>query len=198
MLEIEQLLNFMRLTHKFQQVQRIVRATGESDRWENDAEHSYQLAVMGWYIVSCNNLNLDVNLVISYALVHDLVEVYAGDTYFYTTDQKLKDSKVDREKAAADRLREEFPEFNDLHHLIEGYEKKADDESKFIYALDKVVPMMNIYLDQGRTWKEKDIVLDMLIENKTEKVAVSPQIKDYFEKFILILKEHENELFSSK
>ena len=62
----------------------------------------------------------------------------------------------------------EFKEFDDLHILIEQYEKKQDAESRFVYALDKIQPVLNIYTDNGRTWREKNITLQMIIDNKKE------------------------------
>lgn len=134
-------------------------------------------------------------MVIKYALVHDLVEIYAGDTFIYSTDEALLNSQTKREQAAAARLTEEFPEFADLHLLIARYERRADKESKFVYALDKVLPVLNIYLDNGRTWKKKGITLQMLVDAKQSKAAVSSAVAGYFRELVTLLKEHEKQLF---
>jgi len=86
-------MRFIALIHKFQHVERRVFAKGKDIR-ENDVEHSYQLTVVSWFIASCNNLSLDKDLLIKYGLVHDLVEVYAGDTFFYANEAELKDKVV--------------------------------------------------------------------------------------------------------
>ena len=151
--------------------------------------------MLAWYIVDSKSLDLDICLVVKYALVHDFVEVYAGDTYIYTQDEEFKASKEKREKDAAERLKKEFSEFSQLHELIDRYENKKDKESRFVYALDKIQPVLNIYMDGGRTWKEKDITLDMLIESKKDKVAVSEDLKKYFDEIIEILKTNEKDLF---
>ncbi len=96
-MNIHSILDFTKLLNKFRAVKRIVFTVGEGEP-ENDAEHSYQLAMLSWYIISAENLKLDKNLVIKYALVHDLVEVYAGDTYFYRSDKEEKDKKIERRK----------------------------------------------------------------------------------------------------
>ncbi len=189
------ILKFQKILNEFGQVKRTILVNGEN-RMENDIEHSYQLAMLAWYIVSLKDLDLDIDLVIKYALIHDFVEVYAGDTYVYSEDEELKASKEQREKDAAERLKKEFSEFSELHDLIDEYENKKDKESKFIYALDKIQPVLNIYMDGGRTWKEKDITLSMLIESKKDKVSISKDAQEYFNKIIEILKENEKELFN--
>lgn len=188
------MLNIVRLLNQFRLIERVVRVNG-GERFENDVEHSYNLAFLAWYVVVNNELDLNKDLVVRYALIHDLVEVYAGDTYLFTTNNKERESKVQREKDAAVQLKMNVPEFKDLHELIERYEAKEDRESRFVYALDKIQPMLHIYTDDGRTWKEKGVTIDMLIEHKKEKVAVSPEIEEYFNELITLLKEEEGRLF---
>lgn len=191
---LSQLLSFAKILGELQAVERVVRVRGV-DRWENDVEHSYSLAMLAWYILDTEQLPLDRDLVFRYALAHDLVEVYAGDTYLYSEDKELLASKPERERLAAERLLAEFPEVPEMHAAISGYVKKEDDESRFVYALDKMEPFFKCYLDGGRTWKEKGITLEMLYENKKDKVALSSEIKTYFDEFIMLLKKEEKKLF---
>jgi putative hydrolases of HD superfamily len=174
-MQIEQLISYCRLLTQFQQVERqMLVPSGE--RNENDVEHSYLLAMTGWYIVTTAKLNLRQDLVIKYALVHDLVEVYAGDTYFH--DPIKTADKSSREEAALEALRHNYPDFKELHVLISRYEKRSDAESRFIYALDKLLPVITIYLDGGRSWHRDKISLELLQEHKSEKVAASAIIAD--------------------
>ncbi len=191
---LEPLISFTKLLDEFRAVERVIRVTGQV-RYENDTEHSYNLAMLAWYIVSSTKTNLDTDKVIRYALVHDFLEVYAGDTYIYTEDQAHLDSKHQREAAAIVKLRETLTEFPDLHVAIEAYESRNDAESRFVYALDKIEPIIHLYLDNGRTWKEEKVTLQMLYENKKDKVALSPEIKAYFDELMLLLKSKEKELF---
>lgn len=194
MLDLSKILDFVRLLNKFQQVQRVVYVNSE-DRQENDTEHSYNLAMLAWYIIENHNLALDRDKVLKYALVHDFVEVYAGDTFIYTTNQSEKNSKETREKESAEKLQVEFPEFKDLHKLIHQYEKRSDKESCFVYALDKIQPILNIYTDGGRTWKERGITIKMLVDYKKDKVAVSPEVESCFNDLIILLKKEKRQLF---
>lgn len=191
---LSNLLSFARILGELQAVERVIRVRG-SDRWENDVEHSYSLAMLAWYILDTEKLPLDRDRVFRYALAHDLVEVYAGDTYLYSEDQALLASKPERERLAAERLAAEFPEVPELHAAIRGYVTKEDAESRFVYALDKIEPMIKIYLDKGRTWKEKEVTLAMAYESKKDKVIHSPLISRYFDEIMALLRKEENELF---
>lgn len=194
MIDLQKILGFTKLLHKLRRVERTVRSNGE-ERWENDTEHSYHLAMLAWYIIDNYQLNLNKELAIKYALAHDLVEAYAGDTYIFSDDNKHKESKQQREEEAAKILTTEFPEFPEIHNLIREYEKKENKESRFITALDKLEPMLSIFLDNGKTWKEKGITLEMIIENKKEKMALSPEIEACFYEFVEILRKEKDRLF---
>jgi hypothetical protein len=84
---------------------------------------------------------------------------------------------------------------NEICLSLEAYEKRGDDEARFVYALDKVIPIMTIYLDGGRTWKDHGITLERLTVLKREKVTCSPPILAFFEELLLVLQKHEQELF---
>lgn len=185
----------LRLLQQFRKIERRVLVNA-SARKENDVEHSYSLAMLAWYIYATYKLNLNIEKVLQYALVHDLVEVYAGDVWFYENDQKILDNKKENEKVAADRIASEHPEFPDLHTIIADYEAKKDLESRFVYALDKVEPMLNTYLDQGKTWKSENITLTQLETLKAPKVAIDSTIDQIFKDLIKKLKTEERNLFS--
>lgn len=191
---LDRLLSFAKILNDLRLVERMVRANG-IDRMENDVEHSYSLAMLAWYIIDTHNLPLDRDKVFKYALAHDVVEVYAGDTYLFSEDEEFLKSKPQREKEAAERLKREFPEMPELHEAIAGYVLKEDEESRFVYALDKIEPVLKIYLDKGRTWKEQHITPDMIIAHKKDKVAFSPEIQKYFDELISLLKKEEEDLF---
>ncbi|MDB5265050.1 MAG: metal dependent phosphohydrolase, putative hydrolase of superfamily [Parcubacteria group bacterium] len=184
----------MSLLLDFQKIRRAYHANGE-ERNENDVEHSYKLAMLAWYVASAGNTKLNMDLILRYALAHDLVEVHAGDTYIYSKDTEHLASKIEREEAAAQKLKEDFPEFPELHKCIQAYERREDKESRFVYALDKVLPVLDIYLDNGRSWKRDMVTLQMLIENKTSKVALSPEVEPYFTELLEILRSKEGSLF---
>lgn len=189
-MNINSILDFIKLLNTFRTVKTVRLTVGEGES-ENDAEHSYQLTMLAWYIISARNLTLDKDLVIKYALVHDLVEVYAGDAHFYSSNAEEK-AKRDREKKSFERIQDEFPGLDDVYELIHKYEERIDIESRFVYALDKLLPVMNIYLDGGRDWRYHKITLDDLVRCKTPKIAVSSEIEPYFKEFLVILEENRD------
>ena len=192
MSSLESLLQFVHFTHLTHKVERVARIPGET-RYANTVEHSYQLTLLAWYLIEKERLPLNKDLVIKYALVHDLVETYAGDTYAHGTEGK--DSKVQREHEAQKRIAVEFPEFKDLHTYIEAYELKQDPESRFVYALDKLIDPVNIYLENGKLWHEKKVTLQEVLDYKTEKIAVDPTVSKYFTELVVLFREKEDILF---
>lgn len=186
---MQQLLAFTELIRKFREVRRKVIFSYRAEP-ENDLEHSGQLALTAWYICSSQKLDLDLEKIFQYALAHDLVEAYAGDTpsAVHRSYEAERGSKEEREAIAAKRIKEEFPEFADLHEVIHSYERRADREARFVYALDKILPILNIYPDGGHSWKINDVRIEDVIEYKKDKIAESPEIQKYFEELVPMLR----------
>ena len=188
------LLGFSKIINRLQGVERVIRVP-QTERRENDVEHSYHLAMLGWYIVDSNSLALNKDLILKYSLVHDFVEVYAGDTYVYSKNQEDHDSKKEREESSRLRILSEFPEFKELHQTILEYEKQESNESRFVYVLDKLHPVFQIYLDGGRDWKLHKVTLAMLIEKKADKVLLSPELLPYWDELLRLLTNEERKYF---
>lgn len=182
----EALFPFMQLMSAFKKVERAIRVPG-TERFENDAEHSFELALGAWYVITTEKLPLDVGKAVRYALVHDLVEVYAGDVPLHKRTEETIRLKKEREHAALERIRSEFPEFPELIEAIEVYEKRSDEESVFVHALDKLLPMINIYFDNGRAWKERGISFQEVRDNKIVTTAASPTVHEYWKIFEKLL-----------
>ncbi|HSX43551.1 MAG TPA: HD domain-containing protein [Candidatus Saccharimonadales bacterium] len=185
--DINRLLELQELLLAFSQVERVVhRKQADAYIRESDTEHSYNLALSAWYL-STYFSDLDRDKIIRYALVHDLVEVYAGDTYVYAEQSHL-DSKQAREAKALKQLIHEWPDFKGLTTEIITYEQRKDPEARFVYALDKIMPILQIYLTEGHTWKiEKNITPERLDSIKRDKVALSPEIKPYYDELYALL-----------
>jgi len=192
---LDALFSMVALTHRFQQTKRVIYATGE-DRFENDAEHSFQLALIAWYLIEKQKLPLDKEKVFMYALCHDLPEAYTGDKSFYRTKEEDANKK-ELEKEATKKLIRDHADFPSLGATIISYEEMHDEESKFVYTLDKILPILNIRLDEGRSWEHLKISFEMLWEGKRDKVAHDPTIQEYFILIVASLKEHPH-LFHQK
>ncbi len=187
-------IEFYKVLNIFQHVVRVPHVPGENRR-ENDVEHSYFLAMMAWYMIDILKLNLDMSRVLRYALIHDLVEVYAGDTYVFSKNKELLETKHKREGEAQKRLKSEFPEIESMHECIEQYERRSDSESVFIHALDKLMPVLNQYIQDGRTWKSEKISFSDIVTLKRRTVAASPEIKNLLEQLIQLIEKDRKRFF---
>lgn len=187
--DIQRLLEFQRLLLQFETVERRVHIPPHY-QLENDTEHSYNLAMTAWYL-SKYFPELDSDRVIRLALVHDLVEIYAGDTYFFADSSTLA-TKASREAAALERLAKEWPDFPDLIATIRHYEEKNTSEAAFVYALDKIMPVMLIYLGEGYSWQQAGITREQLHKAKLPKVAASKAIEAYYSELYQLLSDHSH------
>ena len=177
---------FLRFLHAFQSVERVAYAA-DATRRENDVEHSYFLAMLCWYLVDALKLDYSVEKILRYALSHDLVEAYAGDSYIF--DAESQRTKKEREKNAQHRIQSEFPEFETLHATIEAYEHQEDPESEFVHAVDKLIPVILNYLQNGRMWKDMKVDYKQLIAQKRAKVGEQKEVRELLEQIITLLQD---------
>lgn len=183
---IHRLLELQQLLLAFSQVDRVIhRRHTDVFIQENDTEHSYNLAMTAWYLAQYYP-DLDRDKLIRYALAHDLLEVHAGDTYIYGSKEMIE-SKQEREHKALQTLERNWRDFDDMLKTIHAYEQKKDAESRFVYALDKIMPIMLIFINDGYSWKKAGVTLEMLYEAKHEKIQQSPEILPYFEELYELL-----------
>lgn len=136
------------------------------NRRENDAEHAWHMTLMAMILQEYSNEDVDLLKVIEMLLIHDVVEIDAGDTYAYDVE-RLK-SQEEREKKAADRIFGMLPDdqrdwMMDLFHEFEAGETP---EARFAKALDNVQPVMQNDASDGRDWREKGIRLSQAIERQ--------------------------------
>jgi putative hydrolases of HD superfamily len=179
-LSLSRIIDFQHLLQAFSQVERVIHRSHKNIMVnENDTEHSYNLAMTAWFLAP-HFPHLDRDLLIRHALAHDLVEVHAGDTYIYGSETELA-TKPKREAEALHKLELEWPDFRDLTAHIHGYVARTTPEAKFIYALDKIMPILLIYINEGYSWGKADVTAKMLYDAKASKTAVSPEIKPYFD-----------------
>jgi putative hydrolase of HD superfamily len=125
----------------------------DKSRRENDAEHSWHLAVMAILLKEYAAEEIDLEKVMKMVLVHDLVEIDAGDTFCY--DEKANLDKQDRETCAADRLFAILPEdqTREIRLLWEEFEECETPEAKFAASLDRLQPFIHNYNTDGHTWR---------------------------------------------
>ena len=132
---------------------------------ENDAEHSWHLALMAFLLGEYSNeSDLDVTRVMKMVLAHDLVEIDAGDTFCY--DYEAAKGKREREVAAADRIFALLPDDqgNELRVLWDEFEEGATPEARFAAALDRLQPLLLNFNTHGASWKKHGVKRHAVIE----------------------------------
>lgn len=126
-------------------------------RRENDAEHSFSLAIAAAVLAEYSNEPVDITKVMKMVLVHDAVEIYAGDTYCY--DEEGAKTKEAREKAAAEKVFGMLPDEQgaEYHALWEEFERNDTAEARFANAMDRIQPLLLNYSREGYSWKEHGV-----------------------------------------
>jgi putative hydrolase of HD superfamily len=171
-------ISFLLEVDKLKQVFR-QSLVSDSSRRENDAEHSWHLGVMA--IVLAEYAPPDVNLarVVWMVLLHDVVEIDAGDTYCY--DPAAVVTQRDREVQAADRLFSLLPldQAKELRELWEEFEARESPEARYAAAIDRVQPVLLNYHTQGRAWREKGVTREQVIARNQHIEAGAPKLWEY-------------------
>ena len=159
----------------------IIRQTYLSDgsRKETDAEHAWHLAMMCVILSEYANEPVDVSRTIMMLLVHDLVEIDAGDTYAY--DAAGNATKRQREEKAAERIYGLLPKEQGsmLRELWEEFEAMETPEAKFANALDKIQPVLLTDQAQGKSWREHQIRQSQIMQRNARTHEGSEVLWDY-------------------
>lgn len=156
------------------------------ERKENDAEHAWHMAIMAILLSEYANEEIDVLKTVTMLLIHDIVEIDAGDTYAY--DEDAKKTQKQREEKAADRLFNLLPEdqADKFLKLWEEFEASDTPEAKFAHTLDNVQPTMLNAATNGKSWEEKRIHLGQILGRNNITADGSRELWDYsYKKFIL-------------
>lgn len=197
-MEIDKLLEFFKFLHKATNIKRTVKLQGR-DELENNAEHSFQLALLCWYLVDHFNITLNRELIFKYALSHDLVEIYAGDTDPFIHTKEFIGSKSEREEQAMRKIEGQFAEFEDLIKTIKEYEEKDDDEARFVYIVDKIAPSINTYLSADTYYKDNDVTLEKELDwfkKKQGRITITqPELQEIIDTWKGFLKKYEKDIF---
>lgn len=133
-------------------------------RRENSAEHCWHTAMMALILEEYAQSRVDIARLIKMMLIHDIVEIDAGDTNIYDTQAAL--DKADREKRGAERIFGSLPQDQrrELIMLWEEYEDENTPEAKFARALDRLIPLIHNYYTQGKRWKEDGITYEQVLK----------------------------------
>lgn len=160
---LKEQLNFLTEIDKLKKIRRRTLLLDQS-RTENDAEHSWHLAMLVMTLAEYSNQPIDTLQTMKLVLIHDLVEIDAGDTYAY--DQAAHHDKVEREQAAAERIFNILPQdqAKEVRALWDEFEAGETAEARFANAVDRFQPLLHNLLTDGRQWKEHSVSHSQVVE----------------------------------
>ena len=167
MLELDKMKNLYRQTYVLHE-----------DRKENDAEHSWHLAILAMLLSEYAAQPVDVLHVMKMVLIHDVVEIDAGDTYCY--DAEGYKSKADREEKAAQRIFGLLPDDQreEFYTLWREFEDSETNDARFAAMLDRLQPIMLNYTNGGRSWQEHGINKEQVLARNLPYLSESEQLAD--------------------
>ena len=154
----------------------------DGSRRENDAEHSWHFAVMAMILQEyAYSPDVDISRVLKMALVHDLIEVYAGDTFCY--DDAGNSTKEAREREAADKLFGKLPaeQGAEIRALWEEFDAMETPDAIYAASIDRIQPLINNYLTQGHTWKKGNVTSDKVYKRMEPIRTGMPQVWEVVE-----------------
>ena len=172
-LEIDKEKNILRQTH----------LSGHGRR-ENDAEHAWHMAIMAYLLKDYANEPVDIAKVMIMCLIHDIVEIDAGDTYAYDTE-RLKTQKA-REDAAKERIFSLLPEDQkkELTALFDEFENYRTPESKFAHSMDNLQPLLLNNSNGGGDWREHSVTAEQVYGRQSKTRLGSEQLFEVVDRII--------------
>jgi putative hydrolase of HD superfamily len=179
---LEEQLNFI---IEIDKVKNILRKSKlfDGNRFENDAEHSWTISIMAYLLKEFSNFTVNIEKVIIMLLIHDIVEIDAGDTFLYSSERA---NARNNEKKAAERifglLEEDQKDY--FIKLWNEFEERETNEAKFASVFDRLEPLIQNYITEGYTWKKHNITYDMVIKNNKHIENGSKEIWEFVLKLL--------------
>ena len=186
---MERMEKQLKFLMEIDKVKNVFRQTwlADGNRKENDAEHSWHLAVAAFLLKEYAAEETDILNVILMVLIHDLVEIDAGDTYAY--DAEGAETKRAREEAAADRIFGLLPKDQGMYfrELWEEFERYESADAKYAHLLDNFQPLLLNHESGGLSWREHGVKKSQIYKRNEKIEETSPQV---WEKMKEIVEEH--------
>ena len=167
-MQIEKDMTFIQEVDRLKNVIRKSRNIS-NERFENDAEHSWHVCMMAMTLQKYSNVRIDISRVLKMLVIHDLGEIYSGDTIVYA---KGDDHKRD-ELESANRLFSMLGpvQHRELHALLGEFEARETPESKFANAVDRAEPILQNIHNGGETWNTNRISYERIVATNQSKIA---------------------------
>lgn len=184
----EDVNKILKFTAEIDKMTSVLRRTMliDKSRRENDAEHSWHIAVMAILFEKFAPTGTDISRAVKMCVVHDLVEIYAGDTFAY--DINGNKSKAEREAKAADKLFGMLPEDvgKEIRLLWEEFDRMETPDAKYAACMDRIQPYLHNTLTDGHTWVEGKVSKTQVLERSGVIEETLPEVWDW------VLKNVEN------
>ena len=180
---LEKQINFILEADKEKNIIRQTHLSGNGRR-ENDAEHAWHMAIMVYLLKEYANEEVDAAKAMMMALIHDIVEIDAGDTYAY--DLKGLETQKEREEQAAERIFGLLPkdQGEELRSLFEEFEAGESPEARFVRAMDNFQPLLLNHSNDGSDWREHEIRKTQIMKRHIKTKLGSNIIWECVEKII--------------
>jgi putative hydrolase of HD superfamily len=189
---LSQILNFLETIDSFKSIERATYLS-DQNRHESDTDHTWHMAMFALLLHEELNLKVDLTKVLKLILIHDLCEIYAGDTFAYSPQHK----NHKKEKEAAEKIFAFLPQ--DLERtLLDAWMEftfGTSPEACFARSLDRMQALAQNVISSGRTWKERGVKETMSRELNQDHVALDPVLKTIFEMYFQ--RASEENLWSS-
>ena len=172
-LEIDKVKNIFRQTH-----------LSGNGRNENDAEHSWHMAIMAYLLREYSNEEIDIAKTMVMCLIHDLVEIDAGDTYAY--DSEGQKTKKTREDAAKERIFSILPEDQraELIALFDEFEANETPEARFAHGMDNLQPIMLNDSNGGKDWEKRGVTAQQVQARQSKNILGSKKLNEVTDNII--------------
>ena len=172
-LEIDKEKNILRQTH-----------LSDHGRRENDAEHAWHMAIMAYLLREYANEEVDIGRTMLMCLIHDIVEIYAGDTYAYD-EEALKSQKA-REDEAKERIFSMLPDDQreELIAVFDEFEAYETPESRYAHAMDNLQPLILNHSNGGSDWKEHGVTADQVYGRQSKTRLGSEKLYELTDRII--------------
>lgn len=178
MKDLDKIINFCVEMDKLKTIYRQTPIITE-DRYENDAEHSFHVALMAAMLSEYADREVNTCKVVQMLLVHDLVEVYAGDTYAY--DEEAKKSQKEREMKAAEKVFCMLPQ--ELGEKFKGlfleFDEMKTDDALFANTIDRIQPMMLNFYGGGGSWREHHVPIEKIYKRLEPAKEISERLYNF-------------------
>lgn len=180
---IDKLVSFLKEIDKCKLIERRIWCT-DLNHVESDAEHSWHVAMFLLLFEKDLPSGLDFARMLKLALIHDLVEIYAGDTFAY--DKEGRASKKEREAESIKKLFLLLPEDlqNDFTALLNEYEERKTRESQFVHSFDKLQPILQNVITEGKTWKIHNVKRKDIDDYKRNMMIHNDIMLEVYEKLL--------------